>query len=51
MWTTIRSTMFIIGKGIGAFGLGGVILWQIVVHIGPQNSVAYVRVSTPNVDV
>jgi hypothetical protein len=51
MWITIRSMMFVIGKGIGAFGLGGVILWQVAVHIGPQNGVAYVHVSTPNVDV
>ena len=44
MWITIRSMMFVIGKGIGAFGLGGVILWQVAVHIGPQNGVAYVHV-------
>ena len=51
MWITIRGTMFLISKGIVAFGLGGVILWQVAVHIGPQNGVAYVHVSTPNVDV
>jgi hypothetical protein len=51
MWITIRSLMFVIGKGIGAIGLGCLILWQVVVHIGPQHGVAYVHVSTPNVDV
>jgi hypothetical protein len=51
MWITIRSTMFVIGKVIGAFGLGGLILWQIAVRTAPQNCVAYVHVSTPNVDV
>ena len=51
MWIALRSMMFVIGKGIGAFSLGGVILWQVAVHIGPQNGVAYVHVSTPNVDV
>jgi len=43
--------MFLAAKGIGAFGLGGVILWQVVIHIGPQTGFAYVHVSTPNVDV
>ena len=33
------------------FGLGGLILWQVVIHIGPQYGIAYVHVSTPNVDV
>jgi hypothetical protein len=51
MWISIRSMMFVIGKGIGACGLGGAILWQVVVHIGPQHGVAYVHVTTPNVDV
>ena len=51
MWITIRSTMFVIGKVIGGFGLGGLILWRIAVHSAPRNCVAYVHVSTPNVDV
>ena len=51
MWLTMRSLMFVIGKGIGAMGLGCVILWQVVVHIGPQHGVAYIHVPTPNVDV
>jgi hypothetical protein len=51
MWITIRSTMFVIGKVIGGFGLGGLILWHIAVHSAPRNCVAYVHVSTPNVDV
>jgi hypothetical protein len=51
MWMTIRSMLFALGKGIGAFGLGGLILWQVVIHIGPQCGIAYVHVLTPNVDV
>jgi hypothetical protein len=51
MWMTIRSMIFALGKGIGAFGLGSVILWQVVIHIGPQYGMAYVHVSTSNVDV
>jgi len=51
MWIMIRNVLFNFGKGMGAVGLGGVILWQVVVHSGPQNGVAYVHVSTPDVDV
>jgi hypothetical protein len=51
MRISIWSMMFVVGKGIGAFGLGGAILWQVVIHIGPQYGVAYVHVPTPNVDV
>jgi hypothetical protein len=51
MLITIRNLMFVTGKGIGAFGLGGAILWYVAVHCGPQNGIAYVHVSTPNVEV
>ena len=51
MLITIRSLMFATGKGIGAFGLGGAILWYVAVHCGPQNGIAYIHVSTPNVEV
>jgi hypothetical protein len=51
MWISIRSMIFALCKGIGALGLGGAILWQVVIHIGPQHGIAYVHVSTRNVDV
>ena len=51
MLVVIRNLMFVTGKGIGAFGLGGAILWYVAVHCGPQNGIAYVHVSTPNVEV
>ncbi len=51
MLITIRNLMLVAGKGIGAFGLGGAILWYVAVHCGPQNGIAYVHVSTPNVEV
>jgi hypothetical protein len=51
MLITIRNLMFVTGKGIGAFSLGGAFLWYVAVHCGPQNGIAYVHVSTPNVDV
>ena len=51
MLITIRNLMFVTGKGIGAFGLGGAILWYVAVHCGPQNGIAYVHVSIPNVEV
>ncbi len=51
MWMTIRSLIFALGKVIGALGLGGLILWQVVIHIGPQYGIAYVHVPKPNVDV
>jgi hypothetical protein len=51
MLIAIRNLMFATGKGLGAFGLGGAILWHVAVHCGPQNGIAYVHVSTPNVEV
>jgi hypothetical protein len=51
MWAIIRSTIVALLKGIGAFGLSGLILWQVVIHIGPQYGIAYVHVPKPNVDV
>ena len=51
MWITVRSTMFVIGKVMGAFGLSGLVLWQIAVRSVPQNCVAYVHVSIPCVEV
>jgi hypothetical protein len=51
MLMSIRGMAFAMAKGIGAFALGGVILWQVVTHIGPQHGIAYVHVSATNVDV
>ena len=38
-------------KMMGALALGGVIFWNVAQHAGPQKCVAYVHVSTSNVDV
>jgi hypothetical protein len=51
MLITIRNLMFATGKGMGAFGFGGAILWYVALHCGPQNGTAYIHVSTPNVEV
>jgi hypothetical protein len=51
MLISIRSMILAIAKGIGALGLGSVILWQVAIRSGCQNCVAYVHVSTPNVEV
>ena len=51
MLITIRSLIIWTGKGIGAFGLGGAILWNVAVLCGPLNGTAYIHVSTPNVEV
>jgi hypothetical protein len=51
MLIAIRNLLFATGKGLGAFGLGGAILWYVAVHCGPKNGIAYVHVSTPNVEV
>ena len=51
MLITIRSMMFMIGKGMAALGLGGLILWQVAIRSGPLDGVAIVHVSSPNVDV
>jgi hypothetical protein len=38
-------------KGLGAFALGGAILWQVASNCGSMKCVAYVHVVTPGVDV
>jgi hypothetical protein len=51
MLITIRSVLFMIAKGMGAFGLGGLILWQVAASSGGLNGLANVHVTTANVDV
>jgi hypothetical protein len=51
MLIPIRSVILAITKGIGSLSLGGVILWQVAVHSGFQNGIAYVHVLTPNVEI
>ena len=43
--------MLAITKGIVWLGLGGAILWQVAIHSGTQDGVAYVHVSAPNVEI
>jgi hypothetical protein len=38
-------------KGLGAFALGGAILWQVTNNCGSTKGMAYVHVVTPGVDV
>ena len=51
MLITIRSVLFLIAKGMAAFGLGGLILWQVAASSGGINGVANIHVTSPNVDV
>jgi hypothetical protein len=47
--SAIRGMLFAMLKGMASLALGGVILWQVAIHSGPQGCVAYVHVFTPNV--
>ena len=38
-------------KAIGSLALASVVLCQVAAHSGPQNGIAYVHVTTPEVDV
>ena len=49
MLSTIRSMLFAMLNGMATLAVGGVILWQVAIRTGPQNCVAYVHVSKPNV--
>jgi hypothetical protein len=49
MLSTIRSTMVAMLRGMASLAMGGVILWQVAIRSGPQDCVAYVHVSKPNV--
>ena len=51
MLTLIRSRVFGMVKGVGAFVLGGAILWQVLEHCGPSKGIAYVHVAKPQVNV
>ena len=43
--------MFAAIKMMGALTLGGVIFWTVAQHAGPQKCIAYVHVSTNDVDL
>ena len=47
----ISSLLIPISRGVGAFLLGGVILWQVAEHCGPSMSTAIVHVSMTPVEV
>jgi hypothetical protein len=46
-----RAFQFAAVKAVGGLALGGAVLWQVAAHSGPPNGIAYVHVSTPQVDV
>jgi hypothetical protein len=46
-----RTFQFATVKTFAALVLGGVFLWQVGAHSGPPNGIAYVHVTTPEVDV
>jgi hypothetical protein len=51
MLILIRNVLFAALKGVGALGLGGVILWQVAERSGSHKGIAYVHVSMGDVDV
>ena len=51
MLIPIRSVILAITKGIGSLGLAGVVLWQVAIHSGFQNGIAYVYVFTHHVEI
>jgi hypothetical protein len=46
-----RTLQFATLKTVAVLFLGGTILWQVGAHSGPPNGIAYVHVTTPQVDV
>jgi hypothetical protein len=51
MLITIRSIIFAMIKGAAWLGLAGGILWQVALHSGTPNGIAYIHVPTPSVDI
>ena len=49
--TFVRTFQFATVTTFAALVLGGVVLWQVSAHSGPPNGIAYVHVTTPEVDV
>jgi hypothetical protein len=47
----IRSSLIAALKAIGGLALGSVVLWQVAIHTGPPNGIAYIHVSAPGVEV
>jgi hypothetical protein len=47
----IKSSLVALGKPIAGLALGGAILWQVAAHSGPPIGIAYVHVTTPEIDV
>jgi hypothetical protein len=47
----VRTLQFATLKTIAVVVLGGTILWQVGAHSGPPNGVAYVHVTTPQVEL
>lgn len=47
----VRTFQFATVKTIAVLVLGGAVLWQVGAHSGPPNGIAYVHVTTPQLDV
>jgi hypothetical protein len=47
----IRPFLIAALKAIGGLALGSVVLWQVAIHSGPPNGIAYVHVSAPGVEL
>ena len=51
MWTKVAGRMLATTKALGALALGGMILWNVAQRSGFQKCLAYVHVSTTDVEV
>jgi hypothetical protein len=47
----VRSFLIAAMKAIGGLALGPIVLWQVAIHSGPPNGIAYIHVSAPGVEL
>ena len=51
MGLIIQTAVYTLGKRVGSFLLGGVVLWQVAEHTGPSHGQAIIHVANKHVDV
>ena len=47
----IQTAVYTLGKRVGSFLLGGVVLWQVAEHTGPSHGQAIIHITNKHVDV
>ena len=51
MGLIIQTAVYTLGKRVGSFLLGGVVLWQVAEHTGPSHGQAIIHISNQHLDV